>query len=190
MNKILSTSVKVLLTAVMLSTAAFNMFPVGSVHAAYTADDATPPQPTHQAEKKPLDQVFQAEQKAHERQGEMITKAVSASSKFSELIARVKSNGKDTTALEKALADFNTKIGEIRLAYDRTGKQLKDHQGFDATGKVTDREQAMKTVEAIHKGNQEVRQSLAEAVKNLKSAGEEYRKANPRPTQKPGTQAS
>jgi hypothetical protein len=186
MNKIISISVKVLLSAAILATAAFNLIPAGSVF----ADDTTPPQPNQQAEKKPLDQVFKLEQKAHDHQGDMITKAVSASSKMSELIARAKSNGKDTTALEKALADFNAKIGEIRLAFDRTGKLIKDHQGFDASGTVTDREQAVKTVDAVHKGNQEVRQSLAEAVKNLKGVGEEYRKANPRPTHIPGTQPS
>lgn len=190
MNKIISISIKVMLSAAILATAAFNLIPVGSVFASFSADDTTPPQSTPQGEKKPLDQVFQAEQKAHEHQGELLTKAATASSKISELIARAKSKGKDTTALEKALADFNTKIGEIRLTYDQTGKLIKEHQGFDATGKVTDREQALKTVEAVHKGNQDVRQSLAEAMKSLKGAGQDYRKANPRPTQKSTAQAS
>jgi hypothetical protein len=188
MNKLISGGTKVLLSAVVLASMAFNLIPAGSVFASYSADDTTPPQSTPQSEKKPLDQVFQAEQKAHDHQGELLTKAATASSKISELIARAKGNGKDTTALEKALADFNTKIGEIRLAYDQTGKLIKDHQGFDAAGNVTDQVQALKTVEAVHKGNQDVRQSLIAAVKDLRTAGQEYRKANPRPTLKPNTQ--
>jgi hypothetical protein len=187
MNRQISNSIKVVLSAVISASIAFNLIPAGNVFASYSADDTTPPQATPQGEKKSLDQVFQVEQKAHDHQGELITKAVTMSGKISELIARAKSNGKDTAALEKALSDFNTKIGEIRLAYDQTGKLIKEHKGFDAAGKVTDREQASKTVEEIHKGNQNVRRSLADAVKNLRTAGEDYRKANPRPTQKPTT---
>jgi hypothetical protein len=178
------------MSAVLLTAMAFNQIPAGYVFASAPADDSTPPQSTPQAGKKPLDQSFKLEQKAHEHQDEMLTKAATASSKVSELIARAKSNGKDTSALEKALADFNTKIGQIRLTFDQTGKLIKEHKGFDADGKVTDRDQAMKTVEAIHKGNQDVRKSLATAVKDLRAAGEEYRKANPRPTQKPTNQPS
>lgn len=181
---------KIILSAVLLASMAFNLIPAGYVFASATADDTTPPQSTPQADKKPLDQTFKLEQKAHEHQDEMLTKAVTASGKVSEMIARAKSNGKDTTSLEKALADFNTKIGQIRLTYDQTGKLIKEHKGFDADGKVTDREQALKTVEAVHKGSQEVRQSLGAAVKDLRAAGEEYRKANPRPTQKSTAQPS
>jgi hypothetical protein len=190
MNKLLVSSTKIILSAVLLALMAFNLIPAGNVFASAPVDDTTPPQSTPQADKKPLDQAFKLEQKAHEHQDELLTKAVTASSKISELIARAKSNGKDTSSLEKALADFNTKIGQIRLTYDQTGKLIKEHNGFDADGKVTDREQAMKTVEAVHKGNQDVRKSLAAAVKGFRSAGEEFRKANPRPTQKSSVQPS
>jgi hypothetical protein len=187
MKKIITNGTKVILSAVVLASMAFNFIPAGNVSASFTTDDTTPPQTTPPAEKKPLDQLFQQEQKAHDHQEEMITKAVKGSSKLSELIAHAKNNGKDTASLEKALADFNTKIGEIRLAYDQTGKLIKEHKGFDAAGKVTDRETALKTVNEVHKGNQTVRKSLEAAVKDLRAAGEEFRKANPRPTQKPTT---
>jgi len=187
MNNLFANGTKVILSAVLLASMAFNMIPAGSVSASFTADDTTPPQTTPQAEKKPLDQIFKQEQKAHDNQEELITKAVKGSSKLSELIARAKSNGKDTGSLEKALADFNTKIGEVRLSYDQTGRLIKEHKGFDAAGKVTDRELALKTVDEVHKGNQNVRKSLEAAVKALRAAGEEFRKANPRPTQKPTT---
>jgi hypothetical protein len=190
MNKLFVTSTKIILSAVLLASMAFNLVPAGFVFANTPADDTTPPLSTPQVDKKPLDQAFTLEQKAHEHQDEMLTKAATASGKFSEMIARAKSNGKDTSSLEKALADFNTKIGQIRLTFDQTGKLIKEHKGFDVDGKVTDREQAAKTVDAVHKGNQDVRKSLAAAVKDLRTAGEEYRKANPRPTQKPTVQPS
>jgi hypothetical protein len=187
MNKQISNSIKVVFSAVIAASIAINLIPAGNVFASYSADDTTPPQSTPQGEKKSLDQVFVMEQKAHDHQIELITKAGTMSGKISELVARAKSNGKDTSTLEKALSDFNTKIGEVRLAYDQTGKLIKGHEGFDADGKVTDRELAAKTAEEIHKGNQNVRRSLADAVKSLRTAGEEFRKANPRPTQKPTT---
>jgi hypothetical protein len=190
MNKLFVSSSKIVLSAVLLASIAFSLIPSGNVFASAPSDDTTPPLSTPQADKKPLDQAFKLEQKTHEHQDEMLTKAATASSKVSELIARAKSNGKDTSSLEKALADFNTKIGQIRLTFDQTGKLIKEHKGFDVDGKVTDREQAAITVDAVHKGNQDVRKSLAAVVKDLRTAGEEYRKANPRPTQKPTTQPS
>lgn len=190
MKILFSTRTNVILSAVLLASMAFNLIPVGSVLANAPADDTTPPPSAPQGEKKPLDQAFKLEQKAHEHQEEMITKAVKGSSKLSELIARAKASGKDTASLEKALAAFNTQIGEIRLECDKTGKLIKEHAGFDADGKVIDRDQATKTVEAIHKGNQNVRKALTAAVKDLRAAGEEFRKANPRPTEKPASQPS
>ncbi len=190
MKKLFSTSTHIFISVILLTSLAFSLIPAGSVLANSPADDTTPPLTAPQGEKRPLDQTLKIEQKAHEHQEEMITKAVKGSSKLSELIARAKANGKDTASLERALADFNTKIGEIRLEYDKTGKLIREHVGFDVDGKVTDRDQATKTVEAIHKGNQNVRKALAAAVGDLRASGEEFRKANPRPTLKPGTQPS
>lgn len=190
MKSLFSKNTNILVSSILLTCVAFSLIPAGSVFASTPADDTTPPPSAPQGEKKPLDQAFKLEQKAHEHQEEMITKAVKGSSKLSELIARAKANGKDTASLEKALADFNTLIGGIRLEYDKTGKLIKEHVGFDADGKVVDRDQARKTVEAIHKGNQNVRKALTAAVKDLRAAGEEFRKANPRPTEKPASQPS
>jgi hypothetical protein len=174
--------------AIMAST----MQPAAQVFAMSSADDTTPPQVTpmpesdgSRAKQVALGKVFQVEEKNHERQQELINKADKGANKLSELIARAKAKGKDTAELEKALADFNTKLGEIRLAYDQTGRLIKQHAGFDDQGKVTDPEIARKTLEDVRKGNQEVRQMLAQAVKALREAGQEFRKANPRPSLTP-----
>ncbi len=190
MNTLLSRGTNIVIKAIMLASMTFSLSPAGSVFASAPADDTTPPPSAPQGDRKPLDQAFKLEQKAHEHQEEMITKAVKGSSRLSELIARAKANGKDTTSLEKALADFNTKIGGIRFDYDKTGKLINEHNGFDADGMVTDRVQAATTVESVRKGNQIVRKGLTEAVKNLHTAGEEFRMANPRPTQIPAAQPS
>ena len=124
MNRLFSNGTNFIIGAALLASMAFTLMPAGSVFADTLADDTNPPPTTPQGDKRPLDQAFKMEQKAHEHQEEMITKAVKGSSKLSELIARAKASGKDTASLEKALADFNTQIGEIRLEYDKTGKLI------------------------------------------------------------------
>jgi hypothetical protein len=181
-----------------LAVAILCLQPAVSVFAMSPADDTNPPQaaPLPDTSNPPkggagnlpqaaLGKLFKQEQKNHERQQATINKADKAGSRLSELIARAKENNKNTAGLEKALADFNTRLGEIRLSYDQTGRLIKQHSGFDDQGKVTDAEKAKTTLEEIRKGNQEVRQSLTKTVKDLREAGKEYRQANPRPTATP-----
>ena len=117
MKTINSLVTKVFPGSIMVLVMALNLMPAAPVYASSPADTAIPPQGTPQGDgpKKPLDEVFVAQQKAHDHQQEMISKAENGSGKISELIARAKENGKNTADLEKALADFNTRIGEVRL---------------------------------------------------------------------------
>ncbi|GAP20852.1 hypothetical protein [Leptolinea tardivitalis] len=183
------------LLVILMATVLFWLQPTSLVKASSPADDSVPPETTAIPEepitpendntgKHPvaLGLIFQREKQNHERQEKLISKADKASEKISELIARAKENGKDTTELEKALSDFNAQLGKARLVYDRTGKLIQLHQGFDDTNKVTDSTLAKITVEEIRKGNKEVRDILGEALKNLRAAGQDYRKANPKPT--------
>jgi len=183
---------QIAIVSMVAAVMALTMQPAAQVFAVSPADDTTPTQVTplpegdgSRVKQAALGKLFQVEKKNHERQQGLINKADKGANQLSELIARAKENGKDTSVLEKALADFNTKLGEIRLAYDQTGRLIKQHAGFDDQGKVTDPEIARKTVEDVRKGNQEVRQTLAQAVKALREAGQEFRKANPRPSPTP-----
>lgn len=178
--------------SVFTAGAMFGLQPAGVTHAMSFSDDTYPPTMSPLSDETDgtikqaaLGRVFQREQKAHERQEQAISKAGNSSERISELIARAKENNKDTSALEKALATFNTKLGEIRLKFDQTGKLIKQHEGFDDKGKVTDETKAKATLDAVHKGNLDVRQGLAEALKGLKEAGKAFREANPRPTTTP-----
>jgi hypothetical protein len=181
--------------AVVLAGAAAIFVPAGSVHAMSPADDTKPPQvtPLPQVPNPPektgenqrqvaLAKIFEQETKNHERQQKVIEKGDKGADKLSEMIARAKENGKDTSGLEKALAKFNIKLGEARLAFDQTGRLINQHQGFDDLGKVTDPEKAKITVEAVKNGNQDVRQILREALKIIRDAGQQFRKDNPRST--------
>lgn len=175
--------------AIVIASAALNLQPPGVAHGMAQAEDANPPlvspppdDTDGSVKQAALGRVFKREQKAHERQEKAIEKAARGANRISELITKAKENKKDTSALEKALAAFNTKMGEIRLKFDQTDKLIKQHDGFDDKGKVTDEIKAKATVDAVHKGNLDIRQGLAEALKSLKEAGKAFREANPRPT--------
>lgn len=177
----------------------FWLQPAGQVLAASPAEDNPPPQITSPADeasrgKSPQEQLqklFQQEKKNHERQKGMIDKADNAGDKLTELITRAKKNGKETKSMEKALAQFNARLGEIRLTYDQMEQVIRKHAGFDDNGKVVDAENAKKTVAEIRRGNKEIRQSLAKALKDVGQAGKKNRQNNPpRPATGPSDQTS
>jgi hypothetical protein len=168
--------------ASILSGAVFCLQPTGQVFAMPSADDTNPPQVTPPPEGVRLEKLFQREQNAHDKHRETLNKASKTGEKLSEMITRAKENGKDTRSLEKALADFNNQLGEIRLMYNQTDRLIKQHAGFNDRGKLTDTEKARETVKNVREGNQRFRKSLARVLENAKGALQEYRKANPRPT--------
>jgi hypothetical protein len=172
--------------------------PAMTVHAQSPADDTVPPEvDSSPAEQIPpageggklqhaaLERLFKRAEFNHENQSKVINQADKLGNRIAEIIARAKENGKDTAVLEKALADFNEIIGEARLKFDQTGKLIKLHAGFDAEGKVVDAEAARTTLEQIHTGNKEVRQTVGDALKGLRGAGKAFREANPRPANSP-----
>jgi hypothetical protein len=81
-----------------------------------------------------------------------------------------KSKGKDTAALEAALATFQQQIATAQASHKTAADLLSAHAGFDASGKVIDPEQAHLTLTSAH-------QSLSDAHKILQQAGLDLRKA-------------
>ena len=172
--------------------------PAANVYAQAPANESSPPvvgtQPDEpippdgeggKLQQAVLERLFKRAQKIHENQEKLINQADKLGNRFAELIARAKENGKDTAVLEKALADFNEKIGEARLKYDQTGKLIRQHTGFDDAGKVVDAKAARATLEEIHAGSKEVRHTVGEALKGLRGVRKAFREANPRPTGSP-----
>lgn len=183
--------------SIVIASAALTLQPPGVAHGMAPAEDTNPPlvspppdETDGSVKQAALGRVFQRAQKAHERQEKAIEKAARGANRISELITKAKENKKDTSTLEKALATFNTKLSEIRLKFDQTDKLIKQHDGFDDKGKVTDEIKAKATVDAVQKGNLDIRQGLAEALKGLKEAGKAFREANPRPTATPTPKSS
>jgi hypothetical protein len=193
MNKIKKICTLSFATLLLLGLMLF-VIPVANVHAQSPADEPLPPviEPlpddslpvtgdNGEVKDIVLERLFKRAQAAHENQQKLIAQADKLGNRIAELIVRAKSNGKDTTSLEAALADFNMKIGEARLKFDQTGKLIRQHTGFDDAGKVTDSAVAKTTLEEIRNGNKDVRQTLVEALKVLREAGRAFREANPKP---------
>lgn len=102
----------------------------------------------------------------------------SAADLVEEIIQDQNDAGKDTTALEEALADFRNAIAEAQGKYDEAAQVLADKAGFDEDGEVTDPEQARDTLESANRAFQDANQALRTARQDLRQAIRDYRQSN------------
>jgi hypothetical protein len=152
------------------------------------AQTPTPQSPSTQPKKDPqaqaaaaaakLEKAYQAELSSADKQGSNFDKLDKLSGKVSDLIAKAKANGKDTSALEAGMAKFNTRASDARKIHDGAVSILKTHAGFDANGKVTDRLAARDTVQNVHNQLQDARQAMARAIKDFRQVVKDWRDAN------------
>ena len=168
----------IIILAGMLAGALALAFP-GAVQAQGT----NPPVPTDDAERQArqverLERAYQRELKALEAQADRLGEAEARAEEFAGRIADLKSKGKDTSALEEALADFKDVLKEARTTHDEAAGILKTHAGFDAQGKVTDIEQARETVREAEKLLREARRDLRPALRKLARAFREFIRDN------------
>ena len=148
--------------AALALLAGFTFAPAGIAY----ADDGTAAGP----EGKPLEKMFKYEQQWLVKQQERLSKAGEFAAKVQTFIDELKAKGKDTAALEAALAAYNQQIATAQGQHDTAANILGTHAGFDADGHVTDRAQAKQTVK-------DARQALADAHKTLQQAGQDLRAA-------------
>ena len=149
--------------------------PFVSVSAA-AADDPTPPAQTQLTNER-LEKIWAHQLRVYERMGradELIAHA-------QWLIDRLKSNGKDISALQAALDAFAAAVKDAHPVYESMNGIVNSHQGFDDTGKVTDPMKARATVKAMHGKIQEIKTILNGTGKALREAIKVFRQANPRP---------
>lgn len=162
-------SKKFLLAAVVVLIIA-SVMPAMSVFAAPIGDD---PNPGQGKDANPrLETGFQRVQNWYDKQGEFLEKADGYISKAETFIDKAEQRGLDTSALRSLLESFESSLPLVQAAHDRAGAIISTHHGFDANGKVTDREAAAQTVKDAASALQEGRQAhlgkgkaLAEAIK-------------------------
>ncbi len=175
MNRVRIISIIVL--AGMLAGALALAFPGGVL-----AQGTNPPAPSAQNQQANqaarLEKVYQRELKALDAQAKRLTAADNRVQKLGERIANLKSQGKNTSTLEAALADFKAVLSNAHTTHDKAAGILKTHAGFDANGKVSDVQQARQTVQEAGNLLREVHRDLRPALGDLVRAVREFIRDN------------
>ena len=83
--------------------------------------------------------------------------------------------------MQAALDAFAAAVKAARPIFESTHGIVASHQGFDASGKVTDVSKASATVEQMAGKLREIQEALAGTLKDLREALRSFREAN-RPT--------
>lgn len=159
---------------------------LGSVAPAFAQTETPAHDPAKQTAR--LEKAYAKAQEWLGKQAERLGKADEVEAKVQELIAKAQSEGKDTLALEAALADFEAGVAAAQAEHDAAAGILSTHAGFDDGGKVTDIEQARETVVNAGKALRDARQLIHEAGRELREAVRDFRQANrpePQPTATP-----
>ena len=129
-------------------------------------DTGTPPGPINTT----LSNIYQREQGWLSVQSNTLTDANTIAVNMQNWINTLKGQGKDTAALETALAAFNSQIATAQTAHEAASGVLAAHAGFDGSGQVTDRAQAAATLRQAYQSLQQAHLTLVSAAVNLRLA--------------------
>ena len=167
------------LALIAVTTGALAFAP-SAVHAE-TNPPATPAAPKAKSGDKTgkLEQAYAKEQAALTQQADRLAKVNTAADKLSTLIDKAKSNGKDVSALEAALATFKGQVAKAHTAHDQAASILSTHSGFGTDGKVTDAVAARQTVASARTSLEDAHVILQQAVADLHATVRSWREANP-----------
>jgi hypothetical protein len=131
---------------------------------------------------------YRAQQQQLRAQDMRLAQATQHAAKIDVLIAKLKSKGQDTAALEQAVAAFRASMAQARAAWQAASDTLALHAGFDNDGKVTNADQARATLAAAGASMRQVHQIAVDAYKALHRAIVAYRQAHrdvPEPAEPP-----
>jgi DNA repair exonuclease SbcCD ATPase subunit len=166
-----------IILAVLTAALVFSALPVTSVF----AQGEQPPKGELTNEK--MEEIWARQLKAHERLGKLFSDNERLV-KLQELIDKAKANGKDVTALQTALDNFQAALKKAKPIYESMNGIVNSHQGFDTNGKVVDAEKAKATLKELRAKNQELKSALGGTGKALQEAVKAFRAAN-KPADKP-----
>lgn len=166
----------ILLAAMVLALVAA-VLPWTSVFAAPAADPSTPPADGEKSNTR-LESLWTREQNAVERMGKVIDRSDTMTEKVQTWIDKARGNGKDVTALQAALDAYKQAIQEAGPMYEQAQSIVSEHAGFDADGKVTDREQAIQTLKELGTQLKDLREQVGTPGKALREAIKAFREAH------------
>lgn len=93
-------------------------------------------------------------------------------------IDQLKSQGKDTTPLDNALAAFKTAIATTQTQHNTAQSTYAAHAGFDGNCTVTDRAQAHTTDQTVRDNLRIAHRTIADGTMAFRLAVREWRRAN------------
>jgi hypothetical protein len=167
---------------VSITALGFAFMPLASAYAITSPDpNATPittPKPTQRGTDR-LVQVWAREQAIYSKLGTFLNNVDQRITKGQDLINKAKGNGKDTSALQTALDAFSAAVKQAQPIYKSTQGIVSSHSGFDANGQVTDRTQALTTVQDLGGKFKDIYQLLHDPRVALRDAIKAFRQANP-----------
>ncbi len=169
----------VVVVAAFLASGLCLAFSPDPVAAAGLAEDLQPPaQDSSLPDPVRLEQLYQRELKLLEGQAQRLERMEERSVGYQEKIDEFVAEGRDVTALEKALDKFNSRLKEVRDLHGEAGQILATHAGFDQDGKVTDARQAAETLKDAGKLMRRVHRELDLMPRWLAKALREFLRDN------------
>lgn len=166
---------KKMIFAVLAAALIFAAFPLTGV---FADAPASTPAPKGELTNDKLEKVWARQLKIHERIGKLFTETDTKLAKVQALIDKAAANGKDVTAVQSALDAFKVALKTTKPIYESMNGVVNPHQGFDASGKVTDFEKAKSTVMEMGSKLKEVKSSMNGTGKALRLAIKDFRQAN------------
>lgn len=175
MFKITALLKKTALAALVLAIG-LALFPVTGASAAGLADQ-TPIQPGTTR----LERVWMRQQAIFRRESSRLEKASTFIERVQSLIDRANAQGWDASNVQEALDDLGAVIPAVQAAHDPGTGIIASHAGFDATGRVIDREEAMTTIKSLDQVLRNTRAAMDGSGQALRKALRDFREAHPRP---------
>ena len=168
--------------------------PATSATAAGLHDETTPPAtlpangvvPVPAQDNARLEQIWARAQTVYQRQSERLAKADEFITRAQSLIDKANQKGWDTSFVQATLNAFTAVIPVAQAAHNPGAAIIASHNGFDADGKVTDRDAAVETVKALSQVLKDTRLAMNGTGHALREAAKAFRDAH-RSAQAPAT---
>lgn len=134
------------------------------------AEERGPTQPPKAPKYTELEQLLRLRAAQARSLDEMLRREARRGDEIAAKIARAKAEGKDTAAIEQALATYREKLYAAHAYWQAAADKLKAHAGFSNAGKVTNPDQARATLKAAGA-------ALEQAYRTARGAEEQLNKA-------------
>ena len=125
-----------------------------------------------------LEKLLRGEKTALEKQGERLDHTDEIIAKTESLIEKAKEKGADVSPLESALAAYQKSLVVVQEHHDQAASLLANPAGFDANGKVTDKKEALKTLRSAGEELRRAHLKITEASMDLRAAVRAFLEAN------------